>query len=187
MKSSENQIESVDSGRDEVIPKNKGLFLLLAASSVLFVICFLFGFYGVQVLKKPEVRITTTPVTVALTDTLPKNLEIIKNPIFTNWTASVKGRIIKKDKISFVLQPIVENFNENGTIEIIDLKDTRTTTIVNTPGKTLFYKTTRTVDGVKREDLSYDALPLGTIVRGSVKIAYINDTFTLIGTNLAVK
>jgi hypothetical protein len=159
-------------------------FTAVIITSTIFM--FLVGFYGMQMVKKPQVKIVTEVSKEDQQTLIPKNLEIIKNPIFANWSANVRGRLTKRSETSFVLQPIKESYLPNGKLVQEDLKNEKATTIIYLPNKTKFFKTEIQNGKILKNEINYNTLSEGVIVRGNVNISYQNNSYSLIGNSLNI-
>lgn len=124
---------------------------------------------------------------------LPISLEVLQNPMLTEWSGRIKGRVknILSNKIE--LTAVKEEFTSDGKRIIKESTNPNTISILNVTGFTEFYTIVQNEadsEGKTSKILkSFNDISIGDIIEGSVKIAY-NDrlkTFDLIGNTLSIR
>ncbi len=153
--------------------------LLLALLIAVVLIGAFAGFFGVQLIIKPKVTIVETPDKSSISS-LPENLKILSNPMLADWSANVKGKIVKKTDTYFELMPIEETYGASGLV-VTDVTEGKLTRVLFYENKTTFHLSENVNGQQKLTPVRYDALSEGTILRGNVQISYNDNRYDLIG------
>lgn len=130
--------------------KEGGLLpLVLVVFLGLLGLVLVFGFFDRAIIKPQKALPATQTITEA---ELPIVLELLKNPIFTEWTGGVEGKLVSKDDESITLE-------KDGSQLKIFLHPKLTTFVgESTPGAQFAQVTT------------IDKIPVGSYLRGGVII-----------------
>lgn len=116
---------------------------------------------------------------------LPVSQELLQNPIFSNWTAHIKGRVVAKTNDSFTIAQIIEEYNPDGSTVIKDA-DGKTMEIANVTGRTVFKKDPGTKNVQDASQVSLPDIQVGSIVSGTVEIQKSAEKWLVVGRNFFI-
>lgn len=126
-------------------------------------------------------------------ESLLVSLDVLQNPMFSDWSGRIKGRVKKVSEDSIELTAVAEQFTDDGQRIIIDSDNPNTTLILDVPGTTEFFVVIRKDNGGQGSTLKIprtisDVL-VNDIIEGGVKIARSEDlnSYSLIGTALSIR
>lgn len=102
--------------------------------------------------------------------------ELLQNPMFSNWTARVEGKVIDKRDQFLIISHIVKEYTATGSSTIREIYDGQTLQIVFIPSKTTF----------RPPIASLSALPVDSIITGNVEIYRTGNKWALIGNRFSI-
>lgn len=118
-------------------------------------------------------------------------LDILQNPMFTYWSAYVKGKIISKDldsyNKSFTITPVKEIFGKDGSITYEDISDGQPLKIIFVPKATSFKVVTGTEETKEANTIAFEELPTNAIVLGQASIFPRDKSFDVVGKTFSVR
>ena len=177
-------MELMPNGQPIVIVKSPVPFYLLPKFYLLGILVFvIFSGIGFSVSKfspllKPKLS-NNFPVNGAVKT--PVSLDILQNPMFSNWTARVKGRVTDKDQQSFIISNITEMYTATGSAVIKDANDGKALQIQYVKGKTSFQRMAADLAQQKPNFIDFSNIGAGTLLNGLVEIYKDGNRWFLIG------
>ena len=172
------------------IPKSKYVWIILFIISI--TLGPLLGAYYRKLNSKEIVKTQnyyiTKPVSV-----FPIDTAILQNPMFSEWSGKVRGRLKNIKSNSLEISQIKEDYTSGKEKITTDVNNPNLTTVEVTADTKLFTSYVYSYTGDKRPDdimkpATLDKLEPGTIVDANVKVIYVpsSNTFKLVGSTIVV-
>lgn len=119
---------------------------------------------------------------------IPSHLSVIRNKSFNNWSAGVKGKLVKKTSNQIELVPIKEVFTSTGERQITEIQNVANTRINLIPGVTKFLTFTGEIpENPVPVETTVENVQIGSILEGSVNLEYSNNDLIIKGNVLSVR
>src|SRR3989344_730877 len=169
--------------------KGIDLFKLIIFVIISILIGSLIGGIAGKLTSKETTKIQTYKITKPV-DVFPIDISILQNPMFSDWSGRLKGRIKKLNQSSFEISEIKEDFKPGGKIVVTDTNNPNLTEIEIVPDLTQFYiSTPSSSPGQTAAPIAFSEIKNNSIVEGRVKINYdaSSNKFKLIGVSLTLR
>lgn len=134
---------------------------------------------------KTQTYTATRPINI-----FPIDIAILQNPMFSDWSGRLKGRIREIKQNSFTMSEIKEEFKPNGERIVTDTNNPGLSEIEVVPNLTKFFVSTPSSSFQQTPTpITYSELKDGAVVEGNVKIKYdaSNNTFKLSGVSFTLR
>lgn len=136
------------------------------------------GFVSGGILGKLNSKETTKIQTYKITkpvNIFPIDISVLQNPMFSEWSGRLKGRIRELKAGSFSISQVKEEFRPDGQIIVIDTINPNLTEIEVVSGITKFFTSSASASfGQTPIPITFNELKTNEIVEGSVRIKYDN-------------
>lgn len=174
-------------GEPEVIIKPKTPFIepkFVILALVLFLSSFVFGLLANdRFIAKKDTQEYPLP---SDTQVLLISKELLQNPILSNWSGQVKGRVVDKTDDSFTISQIIEEYAPQGFRIIKDATAAAKLKVTYNPDKTNFKQDPHTSKVQEAAYISFPDLRIGDTVSGGVAIQKPGIKWQVIGRNFFV-
>lgn len=177
----------------EQVPQSFSLKILLILAGMLLLSVIISSVLGILLGKSNKKTLVPQYEITKPKESLLVSLDVLQNPMFSEWSGKIKGRVKKVSENSIELTAVAEEFTDDGQRIIKDVENTNITLIQNIPGVTEFFVFIRNDSGEQGSTLKIprtisDVL-VGDILEGTVKIAYKGrlNNYDLIGKALSIR
>lgn len=122
--------------------------------------------------SKKATKIQTYKITKPV-NVFPIDVSILQNPMFSEWSGRLKGRVRELKTDSFLISQVKEEFTPDGQIIVTDINNPNLTEIEIIEGITKFYVSSPSSSfGQTPVQVSYKQIQKNSVLEGNVKIKF---------------
>lgn len=182
-------INTIDNQPKKTFPKKTIIIAIVYGLMLISLPLFVFYSQKQQDIQQNASEPIEQPITQLISSSFPVARSLIENPMLSNWSGHIIGRVIKTVPYSITITPITQIIANDGTVSLKDTANGRAYTISYESPTSKLYKLSENITDKAIEDapeLKFSDLVSGDMINGTVDIVKTGNKWTMIANGISV-
>lgn len=185
---SDQSVNPIDIQPKRTFSKKTILIAIVYALLLISLPLFVYFSQKQQDIRQHAAEPTSEPVAL-LNLTFPIARSLIENPMLSEWSGHVIGRVVKTVPYSITITPMSQEIAAEGSINLKDAANGYAYTIFyESPASKLYKLPQKTTDQAIKDapELNFADLAIGDIINGSVNLVKTKDKWKMVANSISV-